>query len=281
MTQTALSSLPREWQDWINTNIARGCDAAGMQAAMVRDGQFDQRLAHAAIEEARRGSLGNAPRRIAMPLIDTRSNTIRTPDRVIEVLLTLVTPRVVVLGNVLSDEECDGLCALAVPRLERSTVLGDSASAASAIDERRTSRGAMIGRGETELAARIDARLAAIANWPAERGEGLQIQHYEVGHEYRAHFDWFDPALPGPARQMERGGQRLGTFVLYLNDVEQGGGTSFPGIGLEVQPKKGNALFFANTDDYGNPDRATYHAGMPVINGVKIIANKWLREREH
>jgi prolyl 4-hydroxylase len=281
MTQTALSSLPRDWQDWITSNIARGCDTAGLQAAMVRDGQFDHRLALAAIEEARRSSLAVVPRRISMPVIDTSSNTIRTPDRTIDVLLTLVTPRIVVLGNVLSDEECDALCAHAGPRLERSTVLGDTDTASPAIDERRTSRGAMIGRGETPLVARVDARLAAIANWPVERGEGLQIQHYEVGHEYRAHFDWFDPSQPGPAKQMERGGQRLGTFVLYLNDVERGGATSFPGIGLEVQPKKGNAVFFANTDEYGNPDRATYHAGMPVVNGVKVIANKWLRERTH
>jgi prolyl 4-hydroxylase len=283
MTQTALSSLPRDWQDWITTNIARGCDTPGMQAAMVRDGQFDDRLALAAIEEARRGSLDSAPRRIAMPAIDTTANTIRTPDRTIDVLLTLVTPRVVVFGNVLSDEECDALCAYAEPRLERSTVLAEAgaSTAAPAIDDRRTSRGAMIGRGETPLVARVDARLAAIANWPVERAEGLQIQHYGVGHEYKAHFDWFDPSLPGPARQMEQGGQRLGTFVLYLNDVAQGGGTSFPGIGLAVQPKKGNALFFANTDEHGKPDRATYHAGMPVVNGVKVIANKWLRERTY
>jgi prolyl 4-hydroxylase len=215
-----------------------------------------------------------------MPQIDTSSNAIPTPDRVVDVLLTLAAPRIVLLGNVLSADECDTLCAYAEQRLTRSPVVGDSDGVAQ-VDSDRTSRGAMLARGETELIARVDARLASIAQWPVERCEGLQVQHYGIGNEYRPHYDWFDPALPGPRKHLERGGQRVGTFVLYLCEVEQGGGTSFPGLGLEVQPKKGNAVYFANTDAYGAPDRETLHAGMPVVKGVKFIANKWLRERTY
>jgi prolyl 4-hydroxylase len=247
---------------------------------MVRDGKFEQRLANAAIEEAGKTSFAELPPLRPMPEIDTASNTIQTPDRVIDVLLTLAAPRIVVLGNVVSNEECDALCAYADQRLTRSPVIGD-ASGAEQINSERTSRGAMLGRGETELIARVDARLASIVRWPVERGEGLQVQRYGPGNEYRPHYDWFDAALPGPRKHLERGGQRVGTFILYLCDVEQGGATSFPGLGLNVQPKKGNALYFANTDAYGAPDRETLHAGMPVVKGVKFIANKWLRESEY
>jgi prolyl 4-hydroxylase len=79
---------------------------------------------------------------------------------------------------------------------------------------------------------------------------------------------------------MGTGGQRLGTFILYLNTVESGGGTSFPAIGLEVIPKKCGAVFFVNTDSQYVPDQLTLHAGSPVVKGVKFIANKWLLERE-
>jgi prolyl 4-hydroxylase len=280
MSTTALSSLPKEWQFWITENLARACEPGSMAAVMVRDGQFNRNLARAAIEEARKTSFAELPSLKEMPEIDTTTNAIQTPDRAVDVLLTFATPRIVLLGNVLGDDECDALCAYVDQRLTRSPVIAD-ANGADQVDSDRTSRGAMLARAETELVTRIDARLASLARWPVERGEGLQVQRYGIGNEYRSHYDWFDASLPGPRKHLERGGQRVGTFILYLCDVEQGGGTSFPGLGLEVQPKKGNALYFANTDAYGAPDRETLHAGMPVVKGVKFIANKWLREHEY
>lgn len=280
MVNTALSSLPQEWQFWIAENVARGCEPGGMADAMVRDGKVEERLARAAIEEARKANFLDRPARKPMPDIDATTNAIQTPDRAIDVLLSLATPRIILFGNVLGNEECDALCAYVDQRLTRSSVVGD-ADDMSQVNSGRTSLGAMLARGETELITRIEARLASIARWPVERGEGLQVQRYGIANEYRAHYDWFDASLPGPRKHMERGGQRVGTFILYLCDVEQGGGTSFPGLGLEVQPKKGNAIYFANTDAYGAPDRKTLHAGMPVVKGVKFIANKWLRESEY
>ncbi|WP_334189567.1 2OG-Fe(II) oxygenase [Noviherbaspirillum sp.] len=280
MENTVLASLPKEWQSWILDNLARGCEPTAMGEIMVRDGHFDNRLAHAAIEEARHSSRATVAVRQPMPEIDTSANTIHALDRSVQVLFTLKTPRIVLLGNVVSDEECDALCAFAQSRLTRSPVVGDE-DGSTKVHAERTSRGAMLARGETELVARIDARLGALANWPVDHAEGLQVVHYEKGNEYRPHFDWFDPTMPGPRKHMEHGGQRVGTFVVYLSDVEQGGGTAFPGLGLEVQPRKGNAVFFANTNAFGEPDKQTLHAGSPVVRGVKFIANKWLRQHTY
>ncbi len=282
MTASALASLPQEWQHWINDNLARSCEPRSMANVMIRDGKFDARLARAAIDEARQ----SGSRRLSvrepqpMPQIDTSTNIIQTPDRSIEVLLSMKAPRIVLLGNVLDDDECDALVRYGEQRLARSPVVADS-DGKMQVHAHRTSRGAMLQRGETELVARFEARLAALVRWPVENGEGVQLLRYEKGNEYRPHFDWFDPALPGPRKHLERGGQRLATIVTYLSDVEQGGGTSFPEIGLQVQPKKGCAVFFANTDLYGAPDQKTLHAGEPVVSGVKFIATKWLRAREY
>lgn len=279
-TLSALASLPQEWQLWINQNLARACTPRSMAEVMTRDGRFDQRLAHAAIEEARRARFPDMAGLQARPEVNTSANTITTPDRTVNVLLTLKAPRIVLLGNVLSDEECDALVAYSEQRMLRSPVVGD-AEGKNEIHAYRTSRGAMLQRGESELVGRIEARLAALTRWPAERGEGLQVLRYESGNEYRPHYDWFDPGLPGPRKHLERGGQRVATIVMYLSDVEQGGATSFPNIGLEVQPKKGCAVFFANVDAYGTPDQQTLHAGEPVVAGRKVIATKWLRERAY
>lgn len=279
-TTSALATLPQEWQLWINQNLARACDPGDMAKVMIRDGRFDAYLARMAIEEVRRSGFSHLPALKRLPEITTSANTVATPDRTVDILLTLKAPRIVVLANLLSDDECDAMVAYTEQRLQRSPVVSDG-DGKSRVHQHRTSRGAMLQRGESELVARLEARLAALTNWPAECGEGLQVLRYEKGNEYRPHYDWFDPALPGPRKQMDRGGQRAGTIIMYLSHVEQGGATSFPNLGLEVQPNKGGAVFFANTDNYGAPDRQTLHAGEPVIKGVKVIATKWLRERPY
>ena len=277
----ALTTLPKEWQNWIAENLARACDPQGIVNLLVRDGNFDAAVARAAVEEASNRPIFSAsPAPLEMPYIDTSSNTIKTSDRVVDVLLTLKEPHIVLLGNVLSDEECDAMVAYCETRLTPATVL-DDVSGTTQVHPNRSNQGAMFQRSETEVVARMEARLAELAHWPVERTEGLQIQHYQATNEYRPHFDWFDPELPGPRKHMEHGGQRLGTFVLYLSDVESGGGTAFTAIGLEVMPQKGGAVFFQNTDTQHQPNRHTLHAGSPVVKGVKVIANKWLRERPY
>lgn len=279
-TLSALAALPQEWQLWIDQNLARACAPRSMAEVMTRDGKFDQNLARAAIEEARRARFPDLPGMQSLPEIDTSANTITTSDRTVHVLFTLKAPRIVLLGNLLSDEECDALIAYSEQRMLRSPVVGD-AEGKNEIHAYRTSRGTMLQRSETALVARIESRLAALTRWPADHGEGLQVLRYESGNEYRQHYDWFNPDLPGPRKHMEHGGQRVATIVMYLSDVEQGGATSFPNVGLEVQPKKGCAVFFANTDVYGTPDPQTLHAGEPVVSGRKVIATKWLRQRQY
>ncbi len=285
------TSLPQDWQDWIKENLARSCSPLDMANSMARSGQHSMAVARAAIDEAlrMRGRADGGAADVAnpaqsvfvapqqMPFIDIERNRVAAPDREVELLFVLKQPQVILLGNVLSMEECDAIVAHCGTRYTRSTVTGE-ADGASVVHEGRTSEMAFIQRGEAEVAERIERRLAALAHWPAECGEPFQLQKYGSTQEYRPHFDWLDPDSGGHQSHLQRGGQRLATFILYLSDVEQGGGTVFPGIGLEVFPKKGNALWFLNTDANHQPDRQTLHGGAPVVSGTKIIANKWLRQ---
>jgi prolyl 4-hydroxylase len=198
-------------------------------------------------------------------------------DRRVQVLMTMKNPRVIVFGGLLSDDECDALVAAAQPRMARSeTVVVDTG--ASEVNEARTSRGMFFDRAESELCKRIERRIAALVNWPVENGEGLQVLHYLPGAEYRPHHDYFDPAKSGTASITARGGQRVGTVVMYLNSPDKGGGTTFPDVGLEVAPIKGNAVFFSY--ERPHPSTKTLHGGAPVIEGEKWVATKWLREGE-
>ncbi|MEJ7929022.1 2OG-Fe(II) oxygenase [Ramlibacter sp. AN1015] len=197
-------------------------------------------------------------------------------DRRVYVLQSMRNPRVVVFGNLLSDEECDALIEEARPRLARSLTVATKTGGEELNDD-RTSNGMFFQRGESELLRRIEARLATLVNWPLENGEGLQVLQYRPGAEYKPHYDYFDPAEPGTPTILKRGGQRVATIILYLNEPERGGGTTFPDVQLEVAPKRGHGVFFSY--DRAHPSTRSLHGGAPVLAGEKWIATKWLRER--
>jgi prolyl 4-hydroxylase len=75
---------------------------------------------------------------------------------------------------------------------------------------------------------------------------------------------------------LKRGGQRVGTLIIYLRSPAKGGATVFPDAGLEVGPVKGHAVFFSY--DRPEPATGTLHGGAPVVDGEKWVATKWLRE---
>ncbi len=272
-------NITPDLRQWIVEQAAAGHSAQAVLASMQASG-WHVDTALAAWQETMQADVsGLEPSQPlpskGLPSIDTRSgNTIWAHDRAIRVLASLEHPRVVVLANVLSLDECEELMALAAKRLDRSeTVVHETGD--SEINAARTSDGMFFARAENALIERLDLRLAALTAWPVENGEGLQVLRYSTGAEYKPHFDYFDPAQPGTAAVLKRGGQRLATVVIYLNTPERGGATVFPDAGLSVNPEAGHAVFFS----YALPDAATktLHGGAPVEAGEKWVATRWLR----
>ncbi|XP_023229578.1 prolyl 4-hydroxylase subunit alpha-1-like [Centruroides sculpturatus] len=74
-------------------------------------------------------------------------------------------------------------------------------------------------------------------------------------------------------------GNRIATWLNYMSDVEAGGGTVFPQIGVAMWPKKGSAAFWYNLHKNGEGDMLTRHAACPVLAGSKWVSNKWMHER--
>ncbi len=198
-------------------------------------------------------------------------------DRWVDVIAALAHPRVVVLGNLLDAGECEALIEAARPRLARSLTV-QTQTGGEELNPDRTSSGMFFTRGENPIVARVEARIARLVGWPVENGEGIQVLHYRPGAEYKPHYDYFDPDEPGTPTIVKRGGQRVATLVMYLNQPARGGGTTFPDVGLDVAPVRGNAVFFSY--DRPHPSTRTLHGGAPVIEGEKWVATKWLRERE-
>ncbi len=199
-------------------------------------------------------------------------------ERAHQVLMAVRSPNVVVLGGFLDQTDCRDLIDLAGPRMKRSSVVHHAQG--TRIDETRTSSGCHFSRGEVALVADIEQRIAALTGIPVENGEGLQVLHYLPGQHYIPHWDYFPPESPTSADivRPELGGQRIATFIAYLNTVPLGGETEFPRAGIKVAAVQGNACFFSYRTAEGQPDPLTLHSGNAVIDGEKWIAVKWLRE---
>lgn len=230
-------------------------------------------------------SLGGTPPAAAAvptpgPNLHNAPTQIDAGDRMVDVLMSMRSPRIVLFGNLLSAEECQALIETAQPRMQRSKTFSNVAGGySSAVSPARTSDGTKFKREETPLVARIEARIARLVQWPQAHAEGLQIMYYRPGAEYKPHYDYFDPALPGTSTLTRNGGQRVASLVMYLQHSATGGGTTFPDVQLEVAPRQGSAVFFSY--ERPHPSTRTLHAGAPVISGDKWIATKWFREREY
>ena len=295
----AAQVVTEDLRRWIIAQAEAGCLPADVLAAMCTSG-WTEDVAIVALEETlsahflqrqnaanlQRSGAANqasqaegAPPAKALPDAELAQSppSVVAAGRKVRVLSTLRSPRVIVFGSLLSDDECVGLMALARPRLSRSETV-DNSTGGSEVNAARTSEGMFFERGEAPLIARIEQRIAALLRWPLENGEGLQILRYRPGAEYRPHHDYFDLKHPGTAKILQRGGQRVGTLVMYLNTPDAGGGTTFPDVGLEVAPQRGNAVFFSY--DRADPGTRTLHGGAPVLAGEKWVATKWLREGE-
>ena len=283
-TSSAIQSITPELRRWIIEQAQAGF-AAPVVLQSMRDAGWDEDVAAEAMEITLQDHLNEQAVQqglppavpVPEPQLDESPAQVDCGDRVVNVLLSIAQPRIVVFGNLLSPEECEALVAVAAPRMARSLTVAIKTGGEEVNDD-RTSDGMFFQRGETELIQRIEDRIARLLNWPLENGEGLQVLHYRPGAEYKPHYDYFDPAEPGTPTIVKRGGQRVGTLVMYLNTPDKGGGTTFPDVHVEVAPQRGNAVFFSY--ERPHPSTRTLHGGAPVIAGEKWIATKWLRERE-
>jgi prolyl 4-hydroxylase len=200
--------------------------------------------------------------------------------REIAVLAHLERPALAVLANLLGHDECDALIALARPRLAPTRVI-DPVTGQDVVAPYRSAEGVFFRPQETPLIAGIEKRIEHLTGVPLERGEGVQMVRYLPGAQSTPHFDFLLTTNPANLDSIERSGQRIGTLIMYLNDVEAGGETTFPEVGMTVVPRKGHAVYFEYGNQLGQCDPASVHAGAPLLAGEKWIATKWLRARRY
>ena len=176
------------------------------------------------------------------------------------------------LEDFLSRQECERIIALSGHHLQPSIV-----SAASDDASFRTSKTAELCHLRSPVALSLDDKLCKTLGIRTEYSEGIQAQRYEVGEQFKPHWDYYEPGSDRYNRYAGVRGNRTWTFMVYLNEGMVGGGTRFTEIDLTVTPRLGMGLLWNNLQPDGSPNPATMHCGEPVISGFKVIITKWFR----
>ena len=153
----------------------------------------------------------------------------------------------------------------------------------------------------------IRERISNMTGVPIVNYEHFQMLQYYQDQYYKVHNDYIEE------HRDRAEGPRLLTVFMYLNNVEEGGGTDFPIVGKvrlciyalcllrltgestvqsltpvdsldlqKVMPKRGRVVVWPSVldEDPNAVDRRTDHAATPVEKGVKYASNAWIHSRD-
>lgn len=176
--------------------------------------------------------------------------------------------------NFLTKEECETLISYIESSNQRSAVVGENTDRTS-ISEYRTSHTSNLPK--IPLVEEIKNKIGKIVGKESSYGEALQGQVYAPGQFFKPHTDFFESSAYN--KHCLASGNRTDTFMIYLNDVEEGGETNFTNLNISVKPKQGLAIKWPNLKD-GKLLQDSMHEGSSVIKGKKYVITSWWRENQ-
>ena len=184
-------------------------------------------------------------------------------------------PYIIVIHNFMSDAEIRALLNAAGDKYIRSQV-----GIVGRVSDCRTSTSATLASKDTSVLAQPHIRVAKLTGVDKKHHEEFDIVKYEKGQHFEPHYDWYNDSDADSAHEMKIGGQRCITILVCLEEPKLGGATNFPYIPLAIQPVKGDAVLWINTNKEGKGEIMTLHEGQEVKEGTKIVMNSWIRTKE-
>jgi len=259
--------LTQDWLDWILENIQRGCDRSELLEILCKEG-FDQTQSKIAL-----GFEINSTD-VTYSVDETnRNKSIKSKslsisfDPIREEGIEMYE-----IDNFLNETECAAIVEVIKSKLRPSEIASNN----EYDDSFRTSSTCDLGNLDLDILKDLDRRICELIGINQSYSEIMQGQHYEVGQEFKAHTDYFEGDQINEFGGQR--GQRTYTFMIYLNDVTEGGETEFYQIDRKIKPSLGKAVIWNNLDKNGSPNPKTLHHAHPVLEGSKTVITKWFRE---
>ncbi len=273
--------MDKDWRDWLNDNLDRGCDPGELIDIMLANNialnevlpnvdnhhlypHYPHDVVSLAVKKAK--SKQQKSDHWQSPVVELAKNkAVQVEDKRVQLYY---------IDDFLSADECDRLIG------HINQLLYPSAVTVSNGDDRfRTSQTANLSADIDPFLGIIDAKIADALGIDLQYSEPMQAQRYDVGNEFKAHTDYFEPGSEEFDLFARDNGQRTWTFMIYLNEVERGGATHFVNIDKTFYPKRGQAVIWDNLRPDGRVNPDTTHHGTPVEAGKKIIITKWFRDK--
>jgi len=258
-----MQSFKPDWEDWINSNVLLGnCKRIMFQKSL--DAGYSYELIKNKLNIDYDISETKNTKKIA--LLNSKKLNARNLD-------------IYVIEDFLNQDECDKIISIInLSELAKSSTYDADSPNVLKINNFRTSKTCYFLESD-ELINNIESRISRTLGINNRFSEKIQGQKYEIGEEFKLHSDYFDPLVLNENKSIN--GQRTWTFMIYLNNVEKGGYTSFPDAFVSIKPIMGTAVIWNNLNEINEINVFSKHRGMPILHGNKYILTKWFKETEN
>ena len=146
------------------------------------------------------------------------------------------------IKNFLTSSECLELIAMIDDNNQPSSVV-EAGEDVSTISLTRTSSTCNLDPSN-EIVKKLHEKISNFLGIEISKGEQLQGQLYEEGQYFKPHQDFFTGSAYD--KHCLYSGNRTDTFMIYLNEGFEGGGTDFPKLNITVLPETGKAVHWKN-----------------------------------
>lgn len=216
-----------EWFEWTHHNLKRGCSPSEIKSILKKNGFADhdillamtcETVAQWKLGKLPEGALsgdGELPKKSEASEADYQAlMKIRLLD---DPRLQRVTAEGVQLYSIpdfLSRSECEALIGVINSKLRPSTITSGEDKSGF-----RTSSTCDLGDRNAKIVSKVDKKIASAMGINLSWSEMIQGQKYEVGQEFKAHTDYFEPGTEEFKTYASDLGQRTWTFMIYLRTL--------------------------------------------------------------
>ena len=136
-----------------------------------------------------------------------------------------------------------------------------------------------LGTSSNCLVKEIELRLCKLIGIDPSYSEPLQGQYYGADQTLKSYTDYLEQHEMDHHDELM--GHRTYTILIYLNNVEAGGGTHFLAPNSTIKPQIGLAVIWSNLDPDGSPQSQSARRTLPVISGYQAVITKWFRSKSY